>query len=275
MKILRGSLVFDPSIFSLGRAGLSEVIDHILEMLRSGLCRFYIAEHPFISNAKYISGSTIDVFRFSFSQGSLIVYCEDDSLYNGLDSYNGATVLNEDTWADVRVFVGGRLHADSSCQGFQFASWINDIARSFDLGSRDTSQLINLYCLTESSNLDLDSISYRGKALITPGFSGGGNCLGWVEYGITRSGLWGSLNTLLEGQKLVCMEEYELTGLENIEPIAVSVPGRKPLIYSIGGDIVILSCTPKPISPNMPAIKTILLYMSTEDEKRLRQPESF
>ncbi len=275
MKIFRGSLVFDPSIFSLGRAGLSEVIDHVLEILRSGLCRLYIAEHPFISNAKYISGSAIDVFRFSFSQGSLIVYCEDDSLYNGFDSYNGAAVLNEDTWADVRVFVGGRLQADSSCQGFQHASWISDIAKALDPDSGGRSQVINLYCLTESSNLDLDSISYRGKAFITPGYPGGSSGLGWVEYGITRFGLWGSLNTLLESQKLVCVEEYELTGLENIEPIAVSVPGRKPLIYSIGGDIVILTCTPKPINTNMPTIKTILLYMSTKDEKQLRQPESF
>lgn len=257
MKILRGSIIIDPSMMRfLNNNDLTSLIRNILGLLRDPSYRVYISISPFNANVLVIDR----VYRMSIAQGAFIVAYTDEhiggDLINNICNIRSAGrslcwYLREDVWSDVRA-----LRAEVGVDERHPCSM--DYIRSLeDLGFsiREDARL-KMVCLRgDGENVHIENTGDRSYIVI-PDL----DVDLYREYVVSRrGGFRHPIAAILSGREVLCGNAGEVNIPDAAVAIVMSTDGD-PLLYGVEDLVYIFPCKPDPWDL---LFRTSALYMAS------------
>lgn len=269
MKVLRGSVIMDPSMIRfLDDQEVAGILASLVRASLEGLLRVSIAVAPFNANITYRGSS---VYRVSISYGALIItpppargaieslgdvvstVCYKEDLDDRLCWY-----LNEDVWADARILVPSvSLNKSHRCP----EEYKESIARlGLDIADESRSKIL---CLSSGDSVTIDEP--EANHLIIPTDESNS----YKEHIIDHAGGYRHpLEALLIGRRVACSEHRDLD-LPGESRVIVRSINRDPLLYTIYDRIYILGCKPPPEDL---LFKLSAIYTATHPESSRQSP---
>lgn len=243
MKILRGSIIIDPSMVRhLNNNEFISLVKSILGILRDPSYRVYISISPFNANVLVIDR----IYRMSIAQGAFIVTSINehiggdliDSICNTRSSgMSQCWYLREDVWSDVRAL---RTEVDVD---ERYPCSIDYIRSLEDLGfSIEKHAGLKIICLRDyRENVYIENPGDKSYMVI-PDLDAGL----YRKYVVrSRGGFRHPIASILSGREVRCGDVGEVNIPDAGVAIVMSTDGE-PLLYGVEDLVYIFPCKPDP-----------------------------
>lgn len=248
MKVLKGSLVIDPSMIRfLEDRELDRLISLLIKISREGLYRVFIATSPFNANIA-LDGSR--VYRASIGHGAFIVQTELqgtarkdlEDFFGDLCGWEDAAselcwYLGEDVWADVRILIP-RVSLDPLYRCPR--EYEESISRlGLEIVVRDRTKIL---CLGDGDRLTITDPGVNH--LVIPHDVDINR--GYRDHLVDRVGGYKHpISALLSGRRVACSDPRDLELPEGSEAVVRTATGDV-LLHTIYDQVYVFGCKPKP-----------------------------